>query len=108
MSYTNSNAIIMHDWTLMEIRVDWQNGSVTVTFRNTTSREVSLTAEGLVDIHVPKKEEWGRSVSVNEIRGPYKFDNEFQKVTIEMQSGDSIKIVARSIVWPQESPPLCQ
>lgn len=90
----------MHDWTFLEIRIDWQNGSVIATFRNTTSHEVTLTAKGLVDIHVPKKEEWGRSVSVNEIRGPFKFDNKFQKLTIEMQSGDSITIIARSILLP--------
>ena len=59
-----------------------------------------LTAQGLVNIHVPKSEPWGRSVSVNEIRGPLKFDSELQKLTIEMQSGDCIEIVARSICLP--------
>ena len=91
----------MHDWTLLEICVDWLKGSITATFRNTKSQEVKLIAEGLVDIRIPKMEEWGRSVSVNEVRGPHKLDNGHQKLTIEMQSGDNIEIIARSIFLPQ-------
>jgi hypothetical protein len=93
---------MMHDWTLLRIHLDWSSGLVIVTFRNSLSREVELVGNGLVDIQVPKKEPWGRSVSVNEVRGPEMLKGEMQTVAIEMQSGDTIQITARSIVMPEE------
>ncbi|SDT88701.1 hypothetical protein [Halopseudomonas salegens] len=91
---------MMHDWTLLTLIVDWANGTITIAFRNCQSQEVFLIAEGLIDLRVPKREEWGGSVSVNEVDGPKVLQNGSLYFSIEMQSGDKIEMEARSISLP--------
>ncbi|PKM44045.1 MAG: hypothetical protein CVV05_13150 [Gammaproteobacteria bacterium HGW-Gammaproteobacteria-1] len=91
----------MHDWTLLALVVDWVKGMVTITFRNSQSQEVFLMAEGLSDLRVPKREEWGGSVSVNEVEGPKQLQNGNTYVSIEMQSGDKVELEAKSISLPE-------
>ncbi|NOT88644.1 MAG: hypothetical protein HOP03_10710 [Lysobacter sp.] len=90
----------MHDWTLLSILIDWIAGTATITFRNEKSEEVRLVAEGILDIHVPKREEWGRSVSINDVIGPQCDSDGNISVELEVQSGDLIKLVARSVSMP--------
>lgn len=90
----------MHDWTLVCIAVDWAPGLATITFRNHESKEVQLVAYGIIDVHIPKKQEWGESVSVNETNGPMLLGNGNYFLEIEMQSGDRINIEANSIAMP--------
>lgn len=92
----------MHDWTLLTLMVDWVRGMVTITFRNSQSQEVFLIGEGLSDFRVPKREEWGGSVSVNEVVGPKKLENGNLYFSIEMQSGDKIEMEAMSISLPDD------
>ena len=86
----------MHDWTFVTLLVEWSKGMVTITFEN-SSNEVFLVAEGLADLKVPKREDWGGSVSVNEVDGPRMLDNGNSYIGIEIQSGDRIEIEAKSI-----------
>jgi hypothetical protein len=91
---------MMHDWTFVALMVDWLNGVVTFTFKNSSSTEVFLVAEGLADLKVPKREDWGESVSVNEVKGPMVLENGNSYLAIEIQSGDKIELEARSISLP--------
>lgn len=91
---------MMHDWTLLALMVDWVSGSVTISFRNCQSQEVFLMAEGLSDLRIPRREEWGRSVSINEVDGPVVLQNGNYYLSIEIQSGDKIEIEAKSISFP--------
>lgn len=91
---------MMHDWTLVSIMVEWIKGVVTITFRNSKSDEVFLVAEGLADLKVPKRDDWGDSVSVNEVEGPVKIDNGNTYLAIEIQSGDKLELEAKSISMP--------
>jgi hypothetical protein len=61
----------------------------------------SLQAEGVSHLEVPRLNPWGPSVSVNEVRGPTTNANESQAIEIEMQSGDVIKITAKSFAFPE-------
>lgn len=90
----------MHDWTLLSILINWMEGTAIISFRNEKSEEVRLIAEGIVDVHVPKRDQWGESVSINEVVGPLRdVDGNFC-VELEVQSGDRIKLVARSVFMP--------
>ena len=91
----------MHDWTFISIFVDWGGSLAILTFKNTQSKEVELRVNGLISLYIPRKNEWGESVSVNEVIGPYKNDSKScLEIEIEIQSGDKIKIEADSINMP--------
>jgi hypothetical protein len=92
---------MMHDWTLLTLTVDWVKGMATITFKNSQSHEVFLIAEELSDFRVPKREEWGGSISVNEVDGPKELHNGNMYFSIEMQSGDKIELEAGSISLPE-------
>lgn len=90
----------MHDWTLVFIQVDWQNAFVSLHFRNSESDQALLEAKGFTDIHIPKKDEWGESVSVNEVSDIELLPSGQQRLTIEMQSGDVLSLEAEVIHLP--------
>jgi hypothetical protein len=91
---------LMHDWTLVSVSFDWARGSVHCALRNYESKTVSLIAEKVYSLHVPRLEEWGPSVSIQAVIGPLTIDGERQKLQVEMQSGDVIEIVAQKFVLP--------
>lgn len=90
----------MHDWTLLSIRVDWMEGRVTMTFNSYKFNKVALTAEGLFELVIPKHNDWGESVSVNSIYGPVRLENGNYRLEMEIQSGDTITLEAKSIQMP--------
>lgn len=90
----------MHDWSLVTILLEWAEGKITITMKNGDSREVHLVASGLAEIKVPKREEWGGSVSINKVDGPSTLANGNSYLSIEVQSGDKIELEAESISLP--------
>jgi hypothetical protein len=89
----------MHDGTLISVQCDWKTGRTALSFRSNKG-VLSLIAEGVADLHVPRRHGWGPSVSVNKVTGPSEIDGGLQEIKIEMQSGDCIRIVAASICMP--------
>lgn len=85
----------MHDWTLLNIRLDWESGKACAEF---TADEPSvirvLIAEGVRELHVPRTNAWGPSVSVNRASDVILATDGTKSLTIQMQSGDEIRIVA--------------
>jgi uncharacterized protein YaiE (UPF0345 family) len=92
----------MHDWTLLSIEVVWEMGRAELTFRSPDREEV-LVSEGVVEVHIPRRREWGPSASVNGVKGPLSINGGLQAIEIEMQSGDVIRIVAASFRMPPKS-----
>jgi hypothetical protein len=90
----------MHDWGLISLLFDWKTGRATLSFETYEQGIVLLVAEGVSDLHIPQLKEWGPSVSVNEVRGPFGDMNDLAKLEIEMQSGDVIRIEAISFNFP--------
>lgn len=90
----------MHDWTLIDISVSWKEKRATFNFKSSTSSRV-LVAEEFVNLILPRTSPWGNSVSVNEISELIILDNGSHQITIEMQSGDTIEIEAKSINIPE-------
>ena len=89
----------MHDWTLRAVTVDCGAGVARLDFDAPGGRAL-LQAHGLHDLHIPRAESWGPSVSVSEARGPLEIDGGLLRFSIEMQSGDIVVIVARSFDIP--------
>jgi len=91
----------MHDWTLLSVEFEWNEARITLNFRNPYSETVSVVAEGVTSLNMPKKDEWGRSVSVNRINGPTILTGGISQFAVEMQSGDVIEVLARSFCLPK-------
>lgn len=90
----------MHDWVLLQITFDWESGGLSIQFKNEDSTVISLIAKDTKNLLVPRRENWGQSINVNEVNGPFLFDKNTKKVEIEMQSGDLIEIIASEIIMP--------
>jgi hypothetical protein len=89
----------MHDWIFLSVVFEWASGRATLRFRSALGEE-ALVASSVVDLHVPQLNEWGPSVSVNAVKGPFSTNDGRRSLEIEMQSGDVITIVAQSFQMP--------
>jgi len=90
----------MHDWPLLSISVEWEAGRVELTFKTHARGLVSLLAEGVTELHVPRQQPWGPSDCVNKVKGPSATNGGLQTLEIQMRSGDCIRIVAVSFQMP--------
>jgi hypothetical protein len=91
---------LMHDWTLKDIEVMWKSGTVRVDLICRPGVIKSLTALDLVELAVPRRQEWGPSESIMSHEGPLRRPDGRQQLQILMQSGDSIVIIAGEIAMP--------
>ena len=90
------------DWDLVTVTFDWETKRVALVLSYWQHDHVELIANDCVDIHIPGRNEWGPSVSVNSFDGPSEVENGNKRLTIEMQSGDVITIIARSFDMPAD------
>ena len=89
----------LHDWTLIGISVTWETGDVDIVV-SWNSKEHRIRARNMAAMSVPRKEEWGPSVSINQVSGPTSGGPGEAKLEIQMQTGDVITIVAESFEMP--------
>jgi hypothetical protein len=89
----------MHDWTLKNIEVAWRDGVVRLDLVSSPGVTKCLTARDLIELVVPRRQEWGPSESIMSSNGPEPHDDG-QRLEILMQSGDSLLIIAREITMP--------
>lgn len=94
-----SEAQQMHDWTISRIEFDWSLARVKIELEDMTYTTRTLIAEGVKDLHVPRANDWGPSVSVNKVSGIEPHLSGF-RLTIQIQSGDVIEIVADKFTFP--------
>ena len=93
----------MHDWILIEVRVDWAVGRVQVDLSPKPGEVSRVIARDFLKIEVPRRQEWGEGVSVMTHVGPDQYEAGLRRLSILMQSGDSIEIIAREIEMPTSS-----
>jgi len=87
----------MHDWTLLDVKFDWRSACASLTFEDCEAKSRTLTAEKVRLLEIPREDEWGPSVSVNETADGPGPDGVGQMVRIEMQSGDAIRLWAARV-----------
>ena len=92
----------MHDWTLKTIFLDWGKSTVDIHLVNQQGA-AQIIAEKIEFFSMTRKEEWGPSVSINQVNGPSLQKEGDFFMQIEMQSGDKITIRAKHIIV-QSSP----
>lgn len=86
----------LHDATLDGLSVDWKSGVLRIMIK-TESARLELRAVDLERLVCPRRNDWGKSVSINEVRGPFALTDKTVRLEIEMQSGDVIEVDARQI-----------
>jgi len=89
----------MHDWTFVTAAVDWKEGTARLEFVSSDGLKV-VKARGVTDLRLPRKLPWGPSISVNRCDGPTKQEDGGHSLTIEMQSGDTIELLAAVFEMP--------
>ena len=90
----------MHDWTLESISVEWESGTATFALAGPITA-ATVIAHDVRSLQMPRRFPWGPSVSVNKTDGPTHIDNGLLRLSIEMQSGDTVEIVASSFDVPE-------
>ncbi len=89
----------LHDAVLQRLSVDWSAGTLEVELLLRGGGPASIVAEGVIMFRCPKREPWGRSIHINDARGPGPIYAEAHilSLELEMQSGDLIEVEAKSI-----------
>lgn len=90
----------MHDWLLLEIEVEWHSAELHIAFRDTDSSKQVIHATQFVSINIPRLCEWGYSGSINEV--VIEQVESLEKLTINMQSGDQLVILASDFKLPNK------
>lgn len=87
----------LHDASFHGLRLDFGLDEVLLTFRvfrNQKPSQVVMRFEGFVDLRVPHNEPWGRSSAVNRVTRV--LEEPGVRVEVELQSGDTIVVVAEA------------
>lgn len=89
----------LHDATVQQIRFCWQEAVCTLQLSTTEDGERFLVFSGVTDLHIPKEQPWGPSVSIN--AGRQVGLNRFE---IELQSGDVLRVQAKEWKFFEDEP----
>ena len=84
----------LHDASLSTVVVSWAELKCSFELALVNQSRGVLVFVGVRDLHLPHRDPWGPSESVNALRFPN--PGEFE---IEMQSGDSIRVEAERCEW---------
>jgi hypothetical protein len=88
------DGVELHDATLIAMRLSWDDGTCVADIGHGTLGRCVLTFSAVSHLTLPRKQDWGRSVSINSFSAPTSGQYE-----IEMQSGDLIKIEATGVMF---------
>jgi hypothetical protein len=91
----------LHDATLISLAFSWGDRELRCVVRPVSAEDLTVTVlfSGVQGVTIPAERSWGNSSSVNSwSREKHELGFIF---TIEMQSGDVIKVVAKDIILPR-------
>lgn len=91
------DALPLHDVTLHAVHFAWAEGRCTLHVAAGDLGERALVFSGVTELHIPKAQPWGPSVSINAAResGP-------NWLEVELQSGDVLRAGNWLEVWRGE------
>jgi len=92
----------MHDCTLTSATFDWESGNGQLALISPDG-PCAIILTCVHAIYIPLKLPWGASVSINTVQGPTLQADGLMRLSIEMQSGDTIDLVAASFSSPISS-----
>lgn len=80
----------LHDFTLVRVAVDWEAKAAAFELLGPDGPR-TLTATGLLQLELTRDDPWGPSASVNGVEVAKEGEGRL-RVTIEMQTGDLIRL----------------
>jgi hypothetical protein len=86
--------VLVHDWTILEICIDWAVNSAELVVLDERSLRRSIIFNGLCELSADRREHWGPSNSINEVSWDVGQGECGVCLKIEMQSGGMISISA--------------
>ena len=94
-AFADFPSLPLHDAILSEMRIDWAARTCVASVcasvvRGGNAHRHQITWRDVKSIMIPHEAPWGQSIFINEVR------QQADSYTIEMQSGDVIRIVAGS------------
>jgi hypothetical protein len=89
----------LHDAILEGIEINWESATASLHLGlvGDPSPKVVLLFTGVREVHVPRDQPWGPSVSVNTVERIDDGETNGVAMRLEMQSGDAIRIRAASL-----------
>jgi hypothetical protein len=95
ISSTRAPVRSFHDFTLERIIFEWTSAEVTFDLRGPEGLE-KITARGVRNLVVPRRDSWGPSVSILELASTEDRDD-LVLISVQMQSGDRIEVLCEGI-----------
>jgi hypothetical protein len=86
----------LHDATLFRVIVEWKAGVGELELDPVRGGQLLIRARGLRELNLPRRQDWGPSVSVNEATVSVGDAGEI-RLQIQMQSGDEIVVVCEEL-----------
>jgi len=97
-NYVTFSSLPLHDASIAATYIGWEAARCDLRLRPVGLLSHLLVFEGFTNIELPRRESWGPSSSVNSLAQPH--EGLFE---IELQSGDTIRIVASHWAFRPES-----
>lgn len=88
----------LHDASLTSIELEWSTGEVAIRMLTggVSGGTAVIRATGVQMMECPRDAPWGFSASINEVRFRESVDLDTHVLELEMQSGDTVVVKARS------------
>lgn len=88
----------LHDATLVAVTMEWESGEARVRMRLSEEpvRKANIHVTGSKLLRCPRRQPWGPSVSINEVR-VFSLQDGQRRLEIEIQSGDVVEIEGDSV-----------
>lgn len=93
--------MILHDWVLEGINMDWAEGIVSLPVRSPHG-QAEIACKGITEVVLARRMAWGPSESIYQLKVESGINSNMRRAIIEMQFGDTITITAKEIVLPPE------
>jgi hypothetical protein len=79
---------------------DWTSARLAIELRDSASTPRVLIGDGVRELYVPRMNEWGQGVAINEVFEIESLTTGLFQLRSEMQSGDVMRIVATQFSLP--------
>ena len=96
------NWSMLHDAVLERLELAWESGTTMIVVRYQGARDGrtgAIKCTGTRCVHCPRDFPWGPSVAINEVR--VNASQESTRVEIEVQSGDTLVVVASAVIFEE-------
>ena len=86
---------VLHDERMVSLDLNWSAGELRMRVGNGLNGRWDIVATGLICFECTRRDPWGHSELVNNVRGPVPLVDGVVWLEVELQSGDLLRLEAR-------------